>query len=387
MALTIKYVPPAYSSVHDDLIYTVHEPGHVSDPSNYPNYKYIADVYIGATLVARIRKVQDPVTGIGIFNIGQTVRNYINTVFNPTANILVAQQMGSGVFNVQVTVKFGEEYAFTSYYDLVSDSPRVYFNNYNGRLIGTSSSLVGITNKVATSRPQRGEVLLTSSFNFIGYFPTSTSTVNVSVIPNDNGNVFNGNFTPSNAYDMQVLNFSPVLINSLQPGTITANTEYYTVHIADQSFRFKVICEPLYQPYTLHFLNKFGAWDTKIFSKVSRKKINIEKKQYGKIDYVVDSNGQVTYKNANGVYHESQTTYSSQFEETLILNSDYLTDQEYTWLEQLIESTMVYLQEGAYFFPVSIKQNNYDPKKAVVDQLTNLTLTVEFGKQYNAQFR
>ena len=148
-----------------------------------------------------------------------------------------------------------------------------------------------------------------------------------------------------------------------------------------------LIILPLYQAYTLHFLNKYSAFDTKIFSKVSRKRISIEKKDYGKIDYSVDANGLVTYKNSNGVYNESKAVYASQFEETLILNSDFLTDSEYLWLEQLVESPLVYLQDGAYFIPVTIKESNYEPKKAVVDQLTSLNITVEFGKQYNTQFR
>ena len=109
--ITIQATPPAYSSVHGDLIYTVAEVVHTADPITYPNYKFIGDVYINSTLVARIKKVPDPVTKIGIFNVGQVVRNYIATTFNPTANSLVAQSLSLGQFNLSVTMKFGEEYA------------------------------------------------------------------------------------------------------------------------------------------------------------------------------------------------------------------------------------------------------------------------------------
>jgi hypothetical protein len=86
--MTITATPAAYSSVHGDLIYTVYSE-QSEDSVSFPNYKYVADVYIDAVLVATIRKVQDPVTGIGIFNIGQVVRNYMATTFNPSTPAIV----------------------------------------------------------------------------------------------------------------------------------------------------------------------------------------------------------------------------------------------------------------------------------------------------------
>src|SRR6266853_1285386 len=104
MSLTIQAAPAVYSSIQDDLIFTVAEVAHTADPVTYPNYKFVGDVYIGATLVARIKKAPNPVTRIGIFNVGQIVRNYIATTFNPSAAALVAQRLGSGEFSLSVTM-------------------------------------------------------------------------------------------------------------------------------------------------------------------------------------------------------------------------------------------------------------------------------------------
>src|SRR4051812_33871473 len=121
MALEITAFPADYSSLHGDLIYTVSETDHTADPVTYPNYKFVGDVYVGADLVARIKKVPDPVTGIGVFNISQIVRNYIMTVFAPRPNHLRAQIMGDGEFFLKITMKFGEEYAYTTYTNLNID--------------------------------------------------------------------------------------------------------------------------------------------------------------------------------------------------------------------------------------------------------------------------
>lgn len=387
MAIVIKATPAAYSSIHDDLIYTVYEATKVIDSVTYPNYKYIADVYINGTLQARIKKIQDPLTGIGIFNIWQVVRNYVATVFNPAPNLLVAQQLGAGVFNLSIQVKFGEEYAYTSYYALTVDTARVFFNNYNGRLVGATSSLVSFPNKVASYRPLTGQTLLTSTHNFIPYFPIVTTPVAVVVTPFGGGSVYSTTITPSNAYDLQLINIAPVALNALQAGTINASTKYYTVAVGGQTYTFNVICESQYTTYMIHFLNKLGGFESKLFTKVSRRSIDISKKDFGKVPYTVDSDGVVTYKNANGVYNETRSVYSSQFVEKLTLNSDLLTDAEYVWLEDLIVSPMVYLQDGNYFFPVIIKETNYEPKKAANDDLTNLTINLEYGTQNFAQAR
>lgn len=387
MAFTIKAVPPAYSSIQDDLIYTVAFPEHTSDSVTYPNYKFIGDVYIGAVLVARIKKVQDPVTSIGIFNIGQIVRNYVSAIFDPTAGVLVAQEMGGGQFNITVTMKFGEEYGFDAFLNQVVDSPRVFFNNYNGRLVGVSSSLQTRLNTIAGNGPMVRQTFLTSAYNFLNYFATTTDVLFYTVTPTGGGIAFTNTFTPSAAFNMMVLNFSPVALNAVHPGAITSATTSYRVTIGANVHTYKVICEAMYQPYMIHFLNQYGGFDSKIFSKVSRRSFDITKTDFGKLPYTVDSAGAVNYYSLNGVYNESASVYSSQYIEKLTLNSDLLTDAEYVWLADLLLSPMIYIEDGGYFFPIQITDTSYEPKKAVNDDLTNLTINIEYGKQLNAQYR
>lgn len=387
MALSIKYNPPAYSSFQDDLIYTVADNDKVIDPDTYPNFKFIADVYIGGNLVARLKRVPDPATGIGIFEIGSIVRSYAAIAFNPATGSLVAQTFGDSAWTVAVTMHFGEEWDYTPIYDVVVDSSRTFFNNYNGRLYGSVSSLIGLTDKVISNRPLSGATTLTSSQLFVPYFPTSTTAVSVIVTPSGGGSGFTTSFAPGTANVLQLLNVAPVNLNALHAGTITAATTSYTVKISNQTYTFKIICEPQYTVYPIHFLNQYGGFDTKLFSKVSRRTYDIVRKDYGHQPYTIDSDGQPSYKSTNGVYNEQRSTYSSQFKEKMVLNSDLLTDQEYAWLRDLIVSPMVYLEDNGYCFPAVITDSNYEAKKVINDDLTNLTLNIEFGNQLNAQYR
>lgn len=386
--ITIQATPPTYSSVQGDLIYTVAEVVHTADPVTYPNYKFIGDVYINSTLVARIKKVPDPSTKIGIFNIGQIVRNYIATTFNPTANSLIAQSLSAGQFNLSVTMKFGEEYAFTSYYSLITDSARVFYNNYNGR--GQFINISTKANIFASNRPS-ATPLINSSFNFVPFFAATTGPYTLSVSTYNYSNALIAtntySFSPGAINDLMIFNFSTSGINAQFAGMITASVKFYLVTIGGSAYRFNPTCESINPIFTVHFLNSYGGFESKDFTKVSRKTIAIEKKDFGKLPYTVDSSGVVSYKNSNNVFNETRSVYATQYKEKLVLNSDNLTDAEYIWLQELVLSPMVYIEESGSFFPCVVVATDYEPKKYINDDLTNLTINVEFGNQLNSQYR
>lgn len=322
--MTIEYSPPDYASVHNDLIYTVSD-AHTSDPVTYPNYKFIADIYINGAMIARLRKFPNPVTNIGIFNISREVGAYLSVVFNPTT-ALQSQELGRGEFYVDLQVKFGEEYSYTSYFNLATSTSQKVYNNYNKLLFGDDSSLEDYPDNVITNMPLRSEVFSNQDYALITYFPTDTSSVTIDIQP-DNGSLYSTNITPSTAHFGQVLNVSPNTINALSPGTINGGTSYYDVTIGGETYRYWLTCSA-YEIYPVYFLNQYGGFDTKLFTKVSRKRVKIERSMFSKLPYTVDSGGDVSYYNGQ-VQNEEQSVYSVLFTEQLILNTNFLTDAEY----------------------------------------------------------
>jgi hypothetical protein len=159
------------------------------------------------------------------------------------------------------------------------------------------------------------------------------------------------------------------------------------VAIGGVAYTVKIICEPIYSVYPIHFLNQYGGFETKIFTKVSRKTVTSTKTDYGKQPFSVDADGIVSFHSDNGVFNEQRAVYSSQFEEKMVLNTDLLDDPEYTWLQELILSPMVYLEDAGSLFPIRITDTDYESKKVVNDGPTNLTINVQFGYKQNAQYR
>lgn len=387
MAIVLNTTPGTYLSAHGDLIFVPYEATKAADPVTYPNYKYVCDVYVNGVLIARQKAFPHPDNDRGIFNIGPVVRNYLETTFSPAANVLRAQEMGEGEFFVTVQCKFGEEYNDTLFTNLTVDSARIYFNHYNGRLNGSASTILSsFTNKPLTNRPTRTKILADAGEVLIPYFPTSTTPFNV-VFTLDDATTETETVTPTAANNLQQLNVSPGVIDAITALAITDATKYYTVEFNGVTYRFDLVCEAIHEVHTLHFLNQFGGFESYSFTKVSRTTEDIERKTYGKLNYRVDGSGVVSNYNSNKVYHENKPTYATKYNERLTLNSDLLKDAEYTWLSELVRSPLVYIQEGEYFLPVTITNNNYDYRKTVNDKLTNLTITIEYGKDLNTQFR
>jgi hypothetical protein len=398
MALDLLYNPGDYLSAHGNLIFTLLEDTKPFNSSLYPDYKYVCDIYIYGFLQARLKAFPRPDDKIGFFDIGNVVRNYIYPYFAPVAANMRAQKIGENYFYTNVICRFGEEYGNVTYSNLIVDTQRTYFNHYNGRLIGETTILADYLDKVMSTRPYATPVNRGAKYCFIPFLPTDDTTINL-VVRAYNGSTQVGTatvpYTPTalSSNEMQLFNVSAVAINAASPGLISSYIEYYTVQFSttnitdDSIYRFNLTCEAKYEVRTIHFMNRFGGFESKDFSKVSRKSINVEKSDYGAAAYLINSSGVPEYYNAQKVYRETRRNYAGTWKEKMTLNSDLLRDDEYIWLEDLILSPVAYVEIGDYFYPITITDSNYEPKKAVNDDLTNLTINIEYGDRFNTQYR
>lgn len=400
MAMSLTYTPDDYSSAHGDLLFTVLDSVKANDPATYPDYKYVADIYVFGILQVRLKAIPNPTTKVGVFDISNIVRNYLsglNLFADPSS--LRAQKLANTEFYINAQVKIGEEYGFVTYTNLITDSVRSYFNHYNGRLIGQTTKLTDYLDKVMSVRPYATPVYRSSAFCFIPFLPTDDTTINL-VIKSYSGGTLLGTitqpFTPTalSSNEQQLFNVSPVAINLASPGFISNYITHYTVEFnttnitGDSIYRFNLVCEAKYEVNTIHFLNRFGGFESKNFTKVSRKNIDIEKQEFGKLPYLITGDGIPHYYNSDWkVYNETRSVYASQFKEKWTLNTDLLTDGEYTWLADLVLSPMVFMEMSGYFIPIIVTGSNYDFKKVINDDLTNLTINIEFGDNFNTQYR
>jgi hypothetical protein len=140
-----------------------------------------------------------------------------------------------------------------------------------------------------------------------------------------------------------------------------------------------------YTPYTLIFLNAYGAWDSFTFVNGNILTDN-QKKKFERSEWqlsgfnMVDKTGKVKY--------EGMKTYGVDFTTKMKLTTDILGSEEYKWLFELIVSPLVYLWDktNALFHPVQITDSNYEIKNSLQNKTETLEVNIDVYKQ-NTQYR
>jgi len=380
--MTLSATPAAYSSVNDALVYTASD-AHAADPVTYVNYKYVYEVYINGTLEFTGKVMPNPATGYGIFDIGNIVRGYVAASLAPTGSGILAQELGEGAFSVSVVVKLREEYGGTLGAVVHTDSPRVYFNHYNGRTAGTSA-ISSLTAKPLTVRDTTFDLLFTNNNFYLPYF--SATTTPFTVVITGGTATRTKTITPTAANTLQVLNISPGAINTDYSGNFTSASTGYTVAVGGVTYTVRIICTGNYTNYPVHFLNKYGGFETMLFNKARKKTFDIERKDYQQAGYRVDGSGTVTFKTGS-IMHEQQTSFAIKFKEKLRIYTDLLSDTDFQWLAQLVTSPLVYLEDSEVLYPVVMAATNYEQCEHIVDGTKSLGIDLNFGTAYKTQSR
>lgn len=355
--MTFESTPPSYSSVNEPLVYVAYDANAI-DPLK-ENYKYVAEVWVNGVKQWQGKYFPEPTNARGIMDLGNIIREYVNAAFK-------AEQK-EGEFSVSIVVKMREEYNGTIGAVVLTDSTRVFFNHYNGR--NNDFTLLGTyANKPATTRPTIIKMVSGCSTYYLPYFATTTSPFDV---------VINGVTTT----------ITPTATNTMHRINIAIGaTSNYTVVLGGITYNVQVVCAGLYTNYYLHFLNQFGGYETMLFNKASKKTLDIDRKTFQQLPYRVSNAGVVSVKSGS-VMHPQKTMFGSKYTEKIKVSTDWILDEEYQWLWQLVVSPEVYLQDGSTLYPVIINETNYEFKEYITDKLQNFSLNLEFGTSYKAQYR
>jgi hypothetical protein len=176
--------------------------------------------------------------------------------------------------------------------------------------------------------------------------------------------------------------------------THKANISYYTVHAEDSSdtaisktYTINIQSEPCkgFETIRLTWLNRMGTWDYYNFNMKSTRQVTTKRTTYEQIGGTWNDR---IYK-LHG-FKGGTKTYNTNSNETLKLNSDFLTEDEAIWLEELFTSPEVYILKGftssprpninEYVEPVVIKSTKYVKKTKANDKLIQYTIDVDKSK-------
>lgn len=382
MAITIKSAPQAsgFVSANEDV-------WHVVDSTNKDviGFKYIFDLYKGGNLLTRITNSPYGDDGYGVINVGNIVRSTV--AVDTIGDLNLSSGYLTGLINAgadywwgEYDVRYGEICGVTNLgdpnilADLASGTYRVY-NTYNrneihGAGAALSSGTVFLTNRPDESYYYQGQPVLFSindkRFNLGSNFFVSVST-------SDDG-VTNNRIATDGMHYFSVNQISldfEVEVESIVLGTVGLK-------------KVKRRCSK-YKPYTLIFLNAYGAWDSFTFVNGNILTDN-EKKKFEQMEWRLNGFNMV---NKNGkVRYEGMRTYGGDFKTKMKLTTDLLSTEEYKWLFELIVSPLVYLwdKDSSLLHPVQISDTNYEMKNSLQNKSEFLEVNIDVYKQ-NTQYR
>jgi len=391
MSITTLINPSGEVSVQDDLWHIAS-----SNNSGQTDFKYVFDVFANGVQLVRTKVFPDPTNGKGYFNASQVVRNEIRfDWFTPTNTstpyIVLAQPSVSGQVAQTYNIRVGEDYSGLTTLNLASGNVTAYnwIPPVFKRRQQTTSTFAGnfITNRPKNIRLNLGDkIMLPFKCKSTGSHTIRIRRYNAAnaLIGTNEGELTIGNYVQ--------LDLGQTAINQLFSNAINSGVAYYDVRIANPDdtfsnvFTFTHVCDNRYTPINLHFINAFGMFETAAFNKSQRLTMDIERKNYQQRDYSFGASS-VNFYDAKNVYRESKINYGSQYNHSYKLTMDYLNDAEWQWVSELIYSPQIYMELDGSYYPVSIKETNFEYSKIQNNQLRAFEINIDLNQTRNGYRR
>lgn len=226
---------------------------------------------------------------------------------------------------------------------------------------------------------------------------------------NDDGTTYQYSVTESDVYgttiEERVLLF-PAGISNLSNwkanngllGTAPYNAKYYDIQLLDgfgnviEYMRVYNECEAKFDPVSLYFVNRYGAWDNITFFKRSDTDLSVSKEKYRSTIGSASSSGYTWGDQARGM-----RTYNHEARERMTLNTGFVSEDYREVMEQLLMSEYVLMvinrntqRSGTTYDidqsqrAVTINNSSLRLQKHINDKTINYTIEVEFATTQNA---
>jgi hypothetical protein len=362
MAITNLGYPSGSPSVQDTL-------WHIFDSNiTSTDLKYVVDLYVGGAQQVRVKLYPEPTTGIGYFDAGPIIRNTMTYQWlTPNTNVLMCEPNVSGQIAQTYQYRIGEEYSGVTYLNLASGNVTAY-NFVAPTFERKVTDLSAYNGKALSNRPNEINAALGDNI-YIG--AKDVSGLVVSTYNFSNVKIADTTYSLGGTKAFAQLNVgSPALNNPT--AVITSSVKYYTITLGTS--------------YNLHFMNHLGMFDTAKFDLASRLTMDVQRKSYEKRDYTLGASS-VTYYDANKKYVDSKVNYLNKKDHAYKLTMNAPTDSQFEWLAELIDSPQVYFELDGYFYPVSIKNTNFEYSKYVNNRLRVFEVDIDINQTRFSQLR
>ena len=385
MAITVRQQPANLFPAYNDAVYIV-----TSSNVAQPNFKFVADIYVNSVKVDRMLIPPHPTELSGKVNVSPLLESRVSQDINLSDNRILPNNNS----NVLYEVKFGEAYGSSGtivYPNLTTISGKYLWNavlDYPTFCNYSSGDYIG---NFLTENPyvKSGMELMVEDNAWLYWNNYNLDTSYVKVMTYNSVGTLIGTFKIDNKYTSSRFLRIPTgcynildipdsqFILGLQP-ILTGAESYYTVQTFTSSnvsisgiARYNIVdnCSR-YEKRRLQFLNELGGYDTFNFTLVSKETMDIERSMFKKD---LGSYGS-SYSFVNSPNDRAYSQYHTRIKDKISIQSDWVTQDQLAWLEQLVTSPDVRLDDGTYLIPINITNTSFEKKKVVNEKLFNLQL-------------
>ena len=158
---------------------------------------------------------------------------------------------------------------------------------------------------------------------------------------------------------------------------------YYTIYLKDisanqisEAQRFNVNQEcSKYNNIELVFMDRKGSFLTRNFQLASRQSVDIKKQEFRKPYGDVIGGASWGYN----TYDRGRTVFNVDISRSYKATSNWMTETDAAYLEQLWSSPEVYMNDNGTLLPVIVKNTTFDVKTTINDKLINYTVDFELS--------
>ena len=399
MAITFHTQPQIFTPGSNPVVWTFS-----SDETAQANFSYIVEVYVN-TILHSTHQVFEQSGIYSKFNASEIARALLSSPLVLDGTLVTLYSSAFDLIEITVYEQYGTppaieasdssqaKYVFNAalrHQDFVNWD----FNLYN---ISTGNS-IGSGMKYLTSWPRTYKYLCGLNEKvFLGFISDDTGlAVDIRLYNSANSLIVSSLGNSITYQPLNVIDASPqnIINNTAITSGNFSTCVYYTVRtngtgggaFFGRSEVFKIYIDTECQRYPsrrLHWLNKFGVWDSFTFDLVSTDSTKVEGNRYEKEKGIWDAENYVY-----PLYQGEGTTFSKRAEDTLTLNSDWIKEDVQQWLvRELYESPKVYLESDGNFEPVNVTNASYKLKVSrrdgLIQELVEISRTYIYNSQLN----
>jgi hypothetical protein len=358
------------------------------------NFRYVCDVS-GSLSSARLKCDKLPTTNNGFFGVSKVVE----TLITPKIPQLTSGWQDGG-YAVNTNLTFREEFGSpptvatggTASASLIAWQAAFRQQDYAAYSpSGYQANTISGATITVSNRPT-SYALASADHDFLGFLIKAGSTPVAEIQYNDTSGVSARVFTVTGSSNISnYFNMGAIGLYNLTAGQTSDSDDgsvlfppagaSYTVRLilddaADDKDRTPTYTITIdncqrYNDLRVFFRNMYGGVDGYTFTRMNRQRVDVDRKTYG---YNASVYGDDVY----------DKQWSVTYRDTYTLNSDWLTDAEFTWLQEMIYSPECWIHLGTQLVPVVVKTNTYNIRKRVVDKLQQISVDVQVGYENTA---